>query len=234
MKTSFISLCHFWICHLHIAHWLTVPYVTFCIFAISGNLCTCHHHRSITRSSSSRLHRHRHRLPRSFHSSHRTRRRPWSMCWSRSQRSNPRLSSPHRRPRSPASPRFTSFATRHRRRRPDLTPTALPRPRNMVRPPLHQHPRRPAARTVPPPTKHYISLEASPTPGGHPVAAQLYGFVFIFFFVSCKFYEEKKKKRFNEWQSLRTTRLSLDPLPAAHTTLPSPLNIVVSYVISYL
>lgn len=79
------------------------------------------------------------------------------MCWSRSPRSNPRLLFPHRRQRSPASPKFTSFATRHRRRRPDPTRTASPHPRNMVRPPLHQHPRRPAAHMVHPLTKHYIS-----------------------------------------------------------------------------
>lgn len=111
------------------------------------------------------------------------------MCWSRSPRSSPRLLSQRRRRRSPASPRSTSSVTRRRRRRPDPTRTALPRPRSMVRPPLRQHPLRPAARTVHPPTKY---KETHPPIPGHPVSAQLYGFVFIFFFL---FHANSTKKR---------------------------------------
>lgn len=85
------------------------------------------------------------------------------MCWSRSPRSSPRLLSQRRRRRSPASQRFTSSVTRRRRRRPDPTRTALPRPRSTVRPPLRQHPLRPAARTAHPPTKHEARGQAPPS-----------------------------------------------------------------------
>lgn len=119
-------------------------------YLFAENQLLYHHHRSTTRLSSLRLHHHPLPQLQSFHNCHKPKKRLWSMCWSRNPTNSPILLFPLLHPHSPASPRYTSSATRPKRTNLDPIPTVLLQLllAIMVLPRYHQLPRRPVLHMV--------------------------------------------------------------------------------------